>query len=296
MAGRFVENAVKVAEKCHLVTPRIISSVRHYCKFKRWPDIDHPRTINEKVLYLLFNTDTSEWTRLADKLEVRKFVESRGLAHTLPRIYAVGSSSADIDWDSLPDQFVVKTNHGCGTVHLVRDKASEDLNALRRTVDRWLATPFGYATAEPHYTRIPPRVYVEELLPCEPGTQPNDYKFWCFDGKVYGCLLCTCRDSDTHTAKYNWVDLPSWTYRPEVMPPYSRNSHRIPRPDCLNEMMEVAGRLSEGFPEVRVDLYCIGDKVYFGELTFTSNGGRDGYTPDHLITLGNQVKIPDIKS
>lgn len=292
MAGKFIENAVRLAEKCRIITPRFISCLRHYGKFRRWPDIYHPRTINEKVLYLLFNTDTSLWTRLADKLAVREFVASRGLADTLPQIYATGSRAADIPWDRLPAQFVAKTNHGCGTVHLVRDKAKEDIDALCRKIDRWLATPFGYATAEPHYTRITPRVYIEELLPCPPGQQPNDYKFWCFDGRVYGCLLCTCRDSETHTAKFNWVDIPSWTYRPEVMPPYSRNDHRIPRPAQLDRMIEVASTLSKGFPEVRVDLYCIEDRVYFGEMTFTSNGGRDGYTPEHLITLGNQVTLP----
>lgn len=292
MAGKFLENAVRIAEKCHLVTPRFISCVRHFCKFRRWPRIDRPRTINEKVLYLLFNTDTTEWTRLADKLAVREFVASRGLGKILPKVYASASCAADIPWDQLPRSFVAKTNHGCGTVHLVRDKDTEDIPALCRRIDRWLQTPFGYATAEPHYTRIRPRVYIEELLPCEPGTQPNDYKFWCFDGKVYGCLLCTCRNSETHTAKFNWVDIPSWTYRPEVMPPYSRNDHRIPRPEALESMIEVASTLSKGFPEVRVDLYCINGRVYFGEMTFTSNGGRDGYTPQHLIALGDQVKLP----
>ncbi|MDE7388608.1 MAG: hypothetical protein K2M97_05075, partial [Muribaculaceae bacterium] len=153
-------------------------------------------------------------------------------------------------------------------------------------------TPFGYATAEPHYTSIPPRVIIEELLPCAPGTQPDDYKFWCFDGKVFGLLLCTGRDSVTHKAHFNWVDLPDWTYRPENMPAYSRNDDRIPRPENLDEMIRVASTLSKGFPEVRIDLYNINGRIYFGEMTFTSNGGRDGYSPSHLITLGNQVKLP----
>ena len=76
------------------------------------------------------------------------------------------------------------------------------------------------------------------------------------------------------------------------MPPYSRNDHRIPKPEMLDRMIEVASILSKGFPEVRVDLYCVGGRIYFGEMTFTSNGGRDGYTPEHLITLGNQVILP----
>ena len=292
MAGKFIENAVRLAERCRLIKPQLIAKARYYCKFRRWPDIKHPKNINEKVMFLSFYTDTSEWTRLADKLQVRDFVESRGLGDTLPKLYASGASSADIDWDALPETFVAKTNHGCGTVRLIHEKSKTDLDELKRQLDKWLKTPFGYATAEPHYTRIEPRIIIEEMIPCEEGTQPNDYKFWCFDGKVYGCLLCTGRNSVSHKAFYNWVSLPEWEYHPEWMPDYSRNNHRIARPEALDQMMEVASKLSKGFPEVRVDLYFAGGRIFFGEMTFTSNGARDGYSPDHALRLGDQLQIP----
>jgi hypothetical protein len=239
-------------------------------------------------MHLAFRSDTSEWPTLADKIAVRTRVERLGLAHILPKLYATADDAAMIDWDALPDQFVAKANNGCTSVRIVRDKSTLNRAELIATMNGWLATPYGYVSAEPHYSKITPRLLIEQYLPNEssPESMLIDYKFWVIHGKVAGCLVCTNRDTQHHRVELNWYDLPGWTRRPDVISPKFRNNTEVPRPEHLTEMMAHAATLAEGLPVVRVDLYDTAGQVWFGELTLTSNGGRMAYfTPQHLRHL-----------
>ena len=285
------ERLIRALTRWHLVSPEMLCRLRYVAKFRRLPNISHPRDLNEWIMHLEFRTDTSGWVRAADKLAMRALVEECGLGHMLPRLYASGASAHEIDWESLPGQFVVKTNNGCGTVHLVRDKGSLDLPALKRELNEWLRTPFGYVSAEPHYTRIRPMILVEELLPCPDGTLPIDYKIWCIEGEPVGCMVCTGRkEGRLHQTNINWYDIPGWKRHPELISKPFRNNDSTPCPKSLDKMIEASRRLARGFKIVRVDFYDIAGRPYLGELTFTSNGGRMAYlTPDLLKELGQRL-------
>ena len=140
-------------------------------------------------------------------------------------------------------------------------------------------------------------ILAEELLPCgDDETSLVDYKLWCFNGEPYSFFVCSERQTDGYHATVDCYDL-EWNRYPENMlasPHMTVATKALPRPSCLEDMIKAARILSKPFPEVRVDLYAVGGKVYFGELTFTSLGGlMDFYTPEYLMEMGKKVIIPD---
>lgn len=275
-------------------------NIRYRDHFGKKMDWDNPKTLNEKILWLKLNTDTSQWTRLADKYLVREYVKDQGLENILVKLYGKWDKAEYIDWDSLPNTFVMKVNNGSGDVLVCRDKSKLDIKKATKTFARLLATPFGYSTGEPHYVSIPPCIIAEELLDNTKQPIPVDtlidYKIWCFDGKPECIWACYNRFKDSvEVATY---DL-DWNFHPEYSiftEHYIKASKLLPRPKSLDEMLSIASKLSQGFPELRVDLYEVADKPYFGELTFSSNYGMmDFYTEEYQEYLGSLVKIEDEK-
>lgn len=273
---------------------------RYFLRFKRLPDFKNPRDLNEKILYLKLFTDTSSWTQLADKYKVREYVESCGLSNILIPLYGAWDRVEDIPFDQLPQTFILKANNGDGKGTNVKvDKAkmtNADWKALRNRLQGWLTTKhIGALSGEPQYRNIKPMILAEELLSSGEGeTSLIDYKLWCFNGKPYSFFVCSERQADGYHATVDCYDL-EWNRYPENMlasPHMTVATKAIPRPACLYEMIAAARKLSKPFPEVRVDLYAVGGKAYFGELTFTSLGGMmDFYTPEYLLEMGRQVKI-----
>ncbi len=259
--------------------------------------MSNPQTINEKLLWLEFYTDTSRWTILSDKYQVREYLREKGLEHLLVKLYGMYTDAMDIDFEHLPDSFVIKTNNGYGTVMLVKDKNALNITKLRHKMDKWLKSPYGYVTGEPHYTRIKPCLIVEELLPLPEGQSSLvDYKMWCLNGKVYKCFVCTNRSIKKHKAHFCLYDIPEWKRRPELMAPAFANDDIVERPGRLDDMIRYAEILSAEFPLVRTDFYEVNGKVYFGEMTFTSNGGRMTYfCEEELLRMGQQLDISNLR-
>lgn len=255
--------------------------------------------MNEKINWLKFNTDTSMWTKLADKYMVREFVKERVGEQYLVPLLGVWNSAKDIDFSILPDSFVLKPNNGAGTVLVIKDKSEIDEVEIRNTVSKWLKTKFGLLQAEPHYLRIKPLIIAESVLKEENHISSSliDYKIWCFDGTVFGTWCCFNREM--FHADTEWHDL-DWKFRPEwsVFSSYYKNGKGVvPRPQNYEEMLEIASKLSIGFPQVRVDLYNIGGKIYFGEMTFTSAGGHMNFYSDELLKImGSKTKILGLDS
>lgn len=269
-------------------------------------NLKHPKTFNEKVQWLEAFSDTSLWTKYADKHEVRKYIAECGYADSLLQEYGVWDKVEDIDFDALPNSFAIKCTHDMGSTMLIKDKSSDfDKDSIVRSL-RWrLKLTYGYETVEPHYTKIPHRIMAEELLPqlhddgnmiSEAGT--IDYKFICFDGKTQFVLVCYDRNIKSHVSIREIYDIDTWTpLRDVCIERFSHQDyHPIPRPENLQKMVEMAERLSKGFPEVRVDLYNINGKIYFGELTFTWYGGRINWLTDEFqLKLGSEIQLPDLK-
>ena len=280
--------------------PVTMVRLRYLARFHRLPNLKNPSDLNEKILYLKLFTDTSEWTRLADKYRVRDYVRSCGLERILIPLYGAWERVEDIPFDELPNLFILKASNGDGKgTNLKVDKSKmddEDWLSLRKKLQSWLdAKHIGALSGEPHYKGIKPMILAEELLPNDEGqTSLIDYKLWCFNGEPYSFFVCSDRQSDGYHATVDCYDL-EWNRYPENMrksPHMTVASVALPRPACLEEMIEAARILSKPFPEVRVDLYAVGGKAYFGEMTFTSLGGmQDFYTPEYLQEMGQQVTI-----
>ena len=252
-----------------------------------------PRDLNEKINWLKFYGNTSEWTLLADKYRVREYVISKGLEEILPKLYGVWNSVNDINLDQLPKKFVLKTNHGCGSIIIVPDKDKFNFEEAKVKLQTWLRNKFGALTAEPHYLKIKPCVIAEELLEntCSVSSSIVDYKIWCFDGTPYCIQVCANRQIGVKT------EMSFYTLDWEIISDINSGSHKndyviVPKPASLNLMLNYSSILSKGHPQVRIDFYDVDGKVFFGEMTFTSLGGYMDYIScDYLQKMGALTKL-----
>ena len=277
--------------------PVILVKIRYFFRFHKFPNLRDPKDLNEKILYLKLFSDTSQWTLLADKYRVREYVIQCGLKDTLIPLIGMWTDVDDLDFDSLPDSFIFKANNGDGKNSnlMVKDKTLLNIEESKKLLKGWLTKKHvGTLAAEPQYKNMPPCIIAEELLPSEEGKGSLiDYKIWCFNGKPYSILTCSNRRGEKVCLGCYDLD---WTYCPQNMiesDNYPFEKEPLPKPYCLEQMLDIARKLSFGFPELRVDLYEIKHKVYFGELTFTSLGGMMYYyTPEYLLEMGKKVKLP----
>lgn len=275
--------------------PVTLVKMRYFARFKKYPNLREPKDLNEKILYLKLYTDTTEWTKLADKYQVREYVKDRGLESCLVDLYGMWENVNDIDFDQLPKSFIFKANNGCGkgSNMIVSDKEKLDWDTTKNTINCWLHEKhIGALAAEPQYKDMKPCVIAEALLPIEDGQKSLvDYKIWCFNGRAHYIFTCSNRDNNgTEIMIYdrNWNPMPEVC----VFDSRYRKGDVIDKPTNLDEMLGVAEQLTEGFPCVRLDLYNIKGKIFFGEMTFTSLGGMMNYfTPDFLLKCGNLVDL-----
>lgn len=296
---RFLENLFKFERKHGIkgVAYNVIlwEIRRNYKYFMKKPiDMKKPCDLNEKINWLKLHGDFQLWGDLSDKYKVREFIERKGLKDTLIPLYGVWNSVKDINFDALPDSFVLKTNHGSGDVIIVRDKNQCDRDTIVKELEKFLKMPYGIGSGEPHYLYIKPRVIAEELLiPTDAfSTSLVDYKIWCFNGRPHHVWSCYSRSKHEVKVEIHFLD---WSYHPECSvfnEHYRDGGNVVPRPENFEKMLEIASKLSEGFKEVRVDLYNQDGKIYFGEMTFTGNGGyMDFYTKDFLLEMGKQFSV-----
>ena len=264
----------------------------YYRKLGVFPRLDAPVTFNEKIQWLKLHDRKEIYHRMVDKSTAKDYVDGiLGPGHTL-RTLGVWDRFSDIDWDALPDRFVLKLTAGGGgrSVCICRDKAAFDRKAavrrLRKDARRDLYRRYG----EWAYKDIPKRIIAEELLiPDGPYSTPSDYKFWCFNGKARIVMVGTGRYEggapSFHFLDTDWNPLPFWKKYPPVGP-------TPPRPPQLSEMIEIAEKLSGGMAFLRVDLYNEGGKVYFGELTFYPSSGTAPFNPGEWDAItGEMIRL-----
>ena len=266
--------------------PEKLFSIFHKRSTGKPLDIDNPKTMDDKIAYLAFRTDTSEWSRLADKVRVREYVEECGYGENLPQLYGTWERAEDIDFNTLPNAFAIKTNNASATNILVKDKSKMNEVKVRAQLDKWLKFDYGYETCQPHYSRIKPLILAEELLVNEGGI--NDYKFLCINGKAQYIIVMSDRSENTHNFKVSIFDL-NWNPHPKYCGNYHTITNNIPRPNSLEKMIIMAENLSTPFPFVRIDFYEIGGKPVFGEMTFTPGSS----SINHLFNreMGDLIQI-----
>lgn len=246
-------------------SPALASKVIYYKKFRKKLDLKDPKTFNEKLMWLKLNEDDSLKTKCADKYLVRDYITELGYSSILIDLYKVYDSVEEINFDELPNRFVLKCTHGSGFNIICSNK--EQLNEKETMVllKKWMKTDFSLLSAEPHYSKIKPRIIVERFLGESDGKVPIDYKIHCFHGKPEIIELVLHRG--TNEQKYILLNS-DW----DVLPYNEQSTHYngdIQKPEKLDQMLEIAKELSSVFTYVRVDLYFYDNEVYFGELTFT---------------------------
>lgn len=234
-------------------------------------DLEHPVTLNQKVQWLKLNENSPEKSRLADKNEARDWVAETIGGQYLTRRLGVYDRFDDIPFDALPDRFALKCTSGSGMNHIVHDKSRLDMAALKKECDGWLRRNYGYTeTVELHYRAIVPRIMVEEYLENVEGDL-YDYKVHCFGG-VPRCVQVVHGRFGVESMEFYDLD-----WKPLGFVGCSNKDvihiGETERPAELDELLDLARRMSKDFTYVRVDFYVVKGHIYFGEMTFTPAAG-----------------------
>lgn len=254
-------------------------------------NLKDPKTFNEKLQWLKLNNRKPEYTLMVDKYEGKKYVEKVcGGGVRIIQTLGVWDSFDEINFDLLPDKFVLKTTHDSGTITMCDDKSSFDKARAKTLLEASLQRNFYLFSREWPYKDVRPRILAEEYMVDEHGKGLKDYKFYCFHG-VPKYLYVSQGLNDHKTARISFVTM-NWERAPFSRADYLEFETLPPKPTKLDEMIKVAKELSEGHPFLRVDLYEIGGEVYFSELTLFPCGGLMPFVPnDWDRKLGDMIEL-----
>ena len=254
------------------------------CGSEKNIDWNSPKTYTEKINYSKLYAATLEKTMLTDKIKVRKWVaEKIGEDYLVPLLYVYDSVSG-IDFNILPDQFVLKCNHDSGSVIICNNKETFNWKKAKKNLSFYIKRNFAYMTCEMHYKDIRPKIMIEKFM----GNNIKDYKFLCFDGIPRFCWIDIDRFGNH---KRNIYDM-NWNLQPFNQMSYGNTEYSIDKPHKFDEMVDIVKNLCRGFDHVRVDMYLINDKVYFSEMTFTNGSGTEKISPEEWdIELGKYWKL-----
>ena len=253
-------------------------------------NLKNPTTFSEKLQWLKLYNRRPEYTTMVDKYAVKEYVANIiGNKYIIPTL-GVWDRPEDIDWDSLPNQFVLKTTHGGGNTGVVicKGKSSFDKQKAIEKLNRSLKQDIYKTLREWPYKNVPKRIIAEQFIEAENNDLP-DYKFFCFDGEVKALFIGTERGTgnvkfDYFDADFNHLDL---------IQQHPMSGRQLEKPVGFEKMKKVASQLSKGIPQVRIDLYNVNGEIYFGEMTFTHHGGVVPFHPESWdYTFGSWIKLP----
>lgn len=277
---------------------KLYISLRYRSQMGKWINWDNPQTFTEKIQWLKIYNRKPEYTKMVDKYEVKKYVSDKIGNEYIILTLGVWDKPEDIDWDMLPNQFVLKTTHGGGGggVVICKDKHNFDRQKAISKLNESLKSDIYRNLREWPYKNVKRRVIAEKYIISskqkESGnTFLTDYKFYCFNGKPKYCQVI--RDRDTNET-IDFYDM-NWKHQEFVgLNPVARNGlNPVARPAHLYEMIRICNILSNNIPFLRVDLYDIDDRIYFGEMTFYPASGIGTFTPEIWQNkLGEMLKLP----
>ena len=261
-------------------------------------DLKEPSTLNEKLQWMKLYDHRDEYVVMVDKYAVREYIRERiGEKYLVPLI-AVWDNPSEINFSILPNKFVLKCNHNSGYgMCICKDKSQIDTKKVCDELRQGLARDYYSFSREWPYSKVKRRIICEKLLEYKDTSKSiEDYKFMCFNGKVDNVFICEGRYSN-RGVRYHYFDR-DWNYLPYC--PYDDvdpDTFSLPKPENYEEMITVAEKLSQGYPALRIDLYNIDGKIYFGEITlFTQSGFDTTITHEADVLMGNKFIIPHKKS
>lgn len=255
-------------------------------------NLEKPRTFNEKLQWLKLHDCKSEYTLMVDKYEAKKYVAGRiGAEYIIPTL-GVWDHVEEIDFDTLPKQFVMKCTHDSDGLVIVKDKAQMNKAAVKKKIERSLKRNYYYAGREWPYKNVVPRILAETYMEDKKRQELSDYKVMCFGGEPKLIQIHHGRfgnhTQDFYDAEWNKL---------EIIQGLPMSDEVLEKPVFLEEMLELSRKLSDGVPQMRVDWYFVNDRLYFGELTMFDGSGFSEFEPDYWnLELGNWIRLPEIWS
>ena len=273
---------------------KLANGIIFFRGYKKIMNLKHPVYLGENIQWLKMNGNMEELSIYVDKYEVRSFVKNTIGKEYLINIFGVYDNVEDIDFDKLPNRFVLKCTNGSQAVVICKDKSELNIEKVKKEMKKWLKVDFYKIKKEYQYKNIKNRIIIEEYLEDESGDL-RDYKFYCIDGEPYCYSVFserfTDKTVDMYDKKGNWL--------PDVFNggPNSKIKRKKPphKLENLDQMLDICRRLSKTFTFVRVDFYIVEGKVYFGELTFTDGAGGEPIKPLNFdLKLAENIKLKSV--
>lgn len=259
--------------------------------FKRKLDLECPKTFNEKLQWLKLYNRKPEYTDMVDKYKAKKYVADRiGEEYIIPTL-GVWECAEDIDFDELPDQFVLKTTHDCGGMVICTDKSKLDIDKARKKLDGCLKKAYYHKNREWPYKNVNAKIIAEKYMRDTKTCELRDYKFFAFDGEAKIMFVASDRQKENEETKFDFFDM---DYNHLSFTNGHPNAETLPeKPEKFEQMKELAGKLSKGIPHIRVDFYEVDGNIYFGELTFFHWSGFEPFKPETWdYEIGKYIKLP----
>lgn len=270
------------------MSDEIYIKIAHRIKIGKRLDLENPKTFNQKLQWLKLNDRNPEYTKLVDKYEVREYIRNKIGEEYLVPIIGVWDDFDEINFESLPNQFVLKCTHDSGGLVICKDKYKLDINKAKKKILKSLKHNYYWGQREWIYKDVKPRIIAEQYMVDNTTNELRDYKFFCFNGEVKALFVATDRGIDT---RFDFFDL-DFNHLP-FMQYYPNAKKKIEKPKCFDEMIELAKILSANIPHVRVDLYEINGEVFFGEMTFFHFSGWKKFEPQNYDELfGSWLNFP----
>lgn len=274
-----------------LLSDKLYLSIKYRKHFGHWMSWKQPKTFNEKIQWLKIYDRKPQYIPLADKYEVKKIVSDLiGEEYVIPT-YGVWNTFDDIDFDKLPNQFVLKCTHDSGSIVICKDKATFDFEAAKARLELGLKSDPYIDGREWVYKDIHPRIIAEKFLKSSSSDDLRDYKFFCFDGIPKVMFIASNRFTEGVETTFDYYDM-SFKHLP-IINGHPNSSQVIEKPKTFEKMKELAAKLSIGFPHIRVDFYDVDGYVYFGEYTFYHFGGAMTFEPEKWdLVFGEWIQLP----
>lgn len=265
-----------------LIPDSLYVRLKYHKAFGRWPDLKNPCTFNEKLTWLKIYDHNSLYTTMVDKYEAKNYVASIiGDEYIIPTL-GVWDRAEDIDFDSLPDKFVLKATHDSGRVIICKDKKTLDCKKAKDDMRESLKRNFYAVTREWPYKNVKPRIIAEKLIESKDGELP-DYKVHNFNGNPEVILVCRDRFSN-HGLTEDFFDT-EWNHLEVRRPAHPNASELELRPPELDKMLDLSRQLAKNYPFMRTDFYCVEGKIYFGEITLYPASGAVPFIPGSFDEL-----------
>lgn len=271
----------------HFLSDKQYAKMRYWLELDTIPDLENPKRFTEKIQYIKLYDRIPLRRTIADRTRVRKYVAQKtGQEYLIPLIGVYDNLTSEI-WRTLPRQFVLKANHGCGMLKIVFNKDEENFEQVRKLTESWKAFDYAAYGREWAYRDVPRTIVAEELLLDSSQNIPNDFKFFCFNGRVEIIQVDFDRFSNQ---RRNLYDRDFNQLEATLL--YPNYEGDVEKPDQLEEAITVAEKLSEELNFVRVDLYLLDDTIYFGELTnYPGNGFVPFQPPAKEYEVGSMLNL-----